>query len=301
MKPTPTIETGQQPTDAPWWQPGPKCRPILSLFPGIDLLGRAFEECGFLVVRGPDTLWGQDVRRFSLDGHAGTFAGIIGGPPCQQFSGANRNRDLEKGKSLVEEFARLVKEGQPDWFLMENVNGSPDLTELEQGPDWEAYQIQRLNLNARECGASQNRPRKFHFGWTDGQGQIMPVRVTRPGKGQAGGSHCAMASEGKRSNRRTWAEFCALQGLPPTFDLPGWSLAAKYRAVGNGVPIQMGMTLARAIIVRRDPWSKLCACECGRPVRQNQTLATPSCRKRMQRRRDAAGKQQPRKDTETML
>lgn len=39
---------------------------ILSVFPGIDLLGRAFEEewpeaC---VVRGPDLLWGGDVRTF---------------------------------------------------------------------------------------------------------------------------------------------------------------------------------------------------------------------------------------------
>lgn len=33
-------------------------RLILSLFPGIGLLDRAFEECGFCVVRGPDILWG---------------------------------------------------------------------------------------------------------------------------------------------------------------------------------------------------------------------------------------------------
>lgn len=31
---------------------------ILSLFPGIGLLDRAFEEIGYTVVRGPDLLWG---------------------------------------------------------------------------------------------------------------------------------------------------------------------------------------------------------------------------------------------------
>lgn len=37
---------------------------ILSLFPGIGLLDMAFEEEGFCVVRGPDLLWGGDIRRF---------------------------------------------------------------------------------------------------------------------------------------------------------------------------------------------------------------------------------------------
>jgi DNA (cytosine-5)-methyltransferase 1 len=36
----------------------------LSLFPGIGLLDKAFELEGFCVVRGPDVLWGGDVRGF---------------------------------------------------------------------------------------------------------------------------------------------------------------------------------------------------------------------------------------------
>lgn len=57
---------------------------VLSLFPGIGLLDRAFEEAGFTVVRGPDKIWGGDVRNFHVP--AGVFAGVIGGPPCQVFS-----------------------------------------------------------------------------------------------------------------------------------------------------------------------------------------------------------------------
>src|SRR5713226_9467971 len=57
---------------------------VLSLFPGIGLLDMAFEEEGFCVVRGPDVLWGGDIRRFHPP--AGVFAGVIGGPPCQAFS-----------------------------------------------------------------------------------------------------------------------------------------------------------------------------------------------------------------------
>lgn len=91
------------------------------------------------------------------------------------------------------------------------------------------------------------------------------------------------------------ADFCELQGLPRDFDLPGLSLAAKYRAVGNGVPVQMARVLARAV----KAWSvtktlsRVCICHCGRPVPAGKTLATAGCRKRMQRTRDAAGVSEP--------
>ena len=36
---------------------------VLSIFPGLDLLGMAFEREGFCVVAGPDVCWGRDVLR----------------------------------------------------------------------------------------------------------------------------------------------------------------------------------------------------------------------------------------------
>lgn len=62
---------------------------VLSLFPGIGLIDRAFEEQGFVVVRGPDVLWGGDIRNFHPP--AGKFDGVIGGPPCQTFSSLDQN------------------------------------------------------------------------------------------------------------------------------------------------------------------------------------------------------------------
>ncbi len=59
---------------------------VLSLFPGIGLLDKAFESVGFAVVRGPDLLWGGDIRRFHVP--AGRFDGIIGGPPWERQPGA---------------------------------------------------------------------------------------------------------------------------------------------------------------------------------------------------------------------
>src|SRR5260370_15463161 len=100
---------------------------VLSLFPGIGLLDRAFEEEGFCVVRGPDVLWGGDIRRFHPP--AGVFAGVIGGPPCQAFSPLVHLVRAAWGESaitenLIPEFERCVFEVQPRWFLMENARGS---------------------------------------------------------------------------------------------------------------------------------------------------------------------------------
>ena len=78
---------------------------VLSLFPGIGLLDRGFEEAGFCIVRGPDLIWGGDIKKFRAP--PGRFQGVIGGPPCQKFSRANRNRDVAGGMELVNEFLRV--------------------------------------------------------------------------------------------------------------------------------------------------------------------------------------------------
>lgn len=252
---------------------------ILSLFPGADLLGRGFEAEGFCVVRGPDVLWGHDVRDFAPARHK--FDGIIGGPPCQKISAANRtNRDPSEGVKLCLEYFRIVTQAAPPWFLLENVNGLPDLT--PHAPH--GYKLQRFNLNANECGSAQHRPRVFIFGYRDGPALVIHRAVTRHVRSQ----RCCMAGEGKRPSR-SWEDFCELQGLPRGFELPGLSRALKYRLVGNGVTVEMARVVA--IAIKRRPVTgivRLCVCECGREVPAGRTLATAGCRKRMQRRRDAA-------------
>lgn len=245
---------------------------ILSIFPGADLLGRGFETEGFCVVRGPDLLWGGDVVDFHPP--RGVFLGVIGGPPCQDFSRAKRNPDKGRGFVGLDHFLRIVQEADPKWWLMENVAGLPTFC---PPPGWT---VQRFNLNAKECGVRQNRLRTFLFGYRTG----FPL-VIRRAEPEPGASPCCMASEGKRLFRRSFADFCELQGLPRDFDLPGLSLAAKYRAVGNGVPVPMARVVATAILRRPVTLQRVCICECGRPVKSGQTMATAACRKRMERRR----------------
>ncbi len=246
---------------------------VLSLFPGVDMLGRGFEAEGFCIVRGPDVLWGGDVRRFHPPPHV--FDGIIGGPPCQDYSAARRSAPTGEGDELLAEFRRAVTEARPDWFLMENVPRVPDL-------DVPGYHIQRLDLDARECGATQSRRRHFQFGCVRDQA-LVPERCTVTGAAEP----CCLASEGEKTSRRAWPDFCAAQGLPRDFDLPGLSVAAKYRAVGNGVHVAVARVLARAVraALLRTEAVTICVCGCGRPVTGKQRAATPACRKRMERRR----------------
>lgn len=249
---------------------------VVSLFPGIDLLGRGFEAEGFCVVRGPDKIYGGDIRSFHCP--PGKFTGVIGGPPCQEFSSLNRAPNLEAGVEMLREYLRVVDEAQPEWFLMENVARVPDVKLT-------GYTVQRFDLNANECGLRQSRLRHFQFGSRRGL-VLTPERLPRSGLMQP----VCLASEGESGERRDWGDFCELQGLPRDFDLPGLSVAARYRAVGNGVPVPMARIVARAIRNAhiRAVDVRLCICGCGRICQGNQVMATAGCRKRMQRRRDRA-------------
>jgi DNA (cytosine-5)-methyltransferase 1 len=254
---------------------------VLSIFPGIDLLGRGFEEDGWCVVRGPDPLWGGDVRRFHPP--AGLFAGVIGGSPCQDFSSLRRGDESGVGRELLGEFGRVVTEARPDWFLLENVPRVP--TVIVPG-----YHVQRIDLRGTEVGLRQRRLRHFQFGSVTGCGLVVARGDTAVTTQRA-----CTASEGRRAGRRGWAEFCELMGLPEPLELPGLSKEARYRAVGNGVPLPMGRMLAAAISAwTRGAVANCCACGCGRPVTGRRMMAGPACRKRQQRRRDTPDPVAPR-------
>jgi len=245
---------------------------VLSLFPGAGLLDRGFEAAGFCVVRGPDTLFGQRIEDFH--GPAGHFVGVIGGPPCQDFSRARRRPPTGHGLRMLEQFRRVVMETQPDWWLLENVPQVPDV-------HISGFAVQRFNLFAWEFGCRQSRNRSFQFGTRDG----VPLVIMRRTQSHFGRRLApAVLANDHRSN---FADLCELQGLPRWFDLPGLSRSAKYRAVGNGVPVPMAHGVAEAIRDRGVTDLRLCVCGCGRvlqgPARQKS--ATAACRKRIERSR----------------
>jgi len=243
----------------------------LSLFPGIDLLGQGFEAEGFCVVRGPDLIFGGNVRAFHPV--PSRFDGVIGGSPCPDFSRARRSVPTGDGLAMLAEFRRVVIEARAAWWLLENVPGCPELR-------IEGYSYQRLDLDARDVGMKQRRLRHFQFGHRGGLLLALPRPNVRSREAEA----TCLASESNKPGRRDWSRFCELQGLPASFDLPGFTLSAKYRAVGNGVPFPMARFLAQAVAAPVAATTRLCACGCARPVAGKAVSAGAACRKRIERK-----------------
>ncbi len=234
---------------------------VLSLFPGGGLLDRAFEEAGYCVVRGPDPLWGGDVRRFSPP--ALKFQGIIGGPPCQTFS-ALSNLMRAKGVTpafgnLIPEFERCVEQAKPYWFVMENVRRAP----LPLTP---SYALHSQLLNNRSLGERQNRVRRITFGVRGPdigvRLEIQPVALEHIDNAPA----VTSAKQGERRNaagkrqkihRYTVAAALAEQGLPPDFFKHSpFTQRGQLKMIANGVPMAMGRAIAAAVAVHFPPRSE---------------------------------------------
>lgn len=240
---------------------------VLSLFPGIGLLDMAFEEEGFCVVRGPDLLWGGDIRRFNPP--AGKFDGVIGGPPCKCFSPlANVVRavhgDASVAPNLIPEFERVVATAAPAWFIMENVDRAPL-------PCVQGYKVRDEIINNRWCGGEQNRVRRFSFGSIDGRRlpvvtealepyEFKPAVTTKSGgrrkvividdRGRVRGKQGH--SDDARLKWRPLGEMADDQGVPVEFvaalqEHGAFTMKALRIGVGNGVPLPMGRAVARAV------------------------------------------------------
>lgn len=285
---------------------------VLSLFPGLELLDRAFRAEGFCVVAGPDRLLGGDIREFHAP--AGRFDGVIGGSPCQSFSAlANlvRAKGLEpRFGNLVPEFERVVEEAAPLWFLHENVPRAP--IPRPAGYAVQPFTVCNSSIEGEDgLGQEQERVRTFTFGvrsassapnllrWIPRAALRLPAasrtsvisgfvdnspeakrrvpsvfgdgRETRdrpklrlpPLTGENGtkyetprsrqpgltGAHqCRHRPKGGHGERRSLPEMLRLQGLPEDLldDQPFTAKAAR-KMVANGVPMPLGLAVARAV------------------------------------------------------
>jgi DNA (cytosine-5)-methyltransferase 1 len=92
---------------------------------------------------------------------------IIGGPPCQDFSSAGK-RDESLGRAdLTLNFANIISQVKPHWFVMENVERivkSPILGTVLDIFRESGYGLTSSILNASYCGVPQTRKRYFLIG-----------------------------------------------------------------------------------------------------------------------------------------
>jgi len=161
----------------------------LSLFSGGGGIDLGFDRAGFSHVASYEILdfaaktikanrpkWpvytGVDGDVTSIDWreYKGQVDIVHGGPPCQPFSTAGKQRGSEDARDMIPEFVRCVNEIEPRAFVAENVSGLASkkfkvyLETTLFRPLSEKYEIQMFTLNAAGFGVPQIRKRVIFVG-----------------------------------------------------------------------------------------------------------------------------------------
>lgn len=164
---------------------------IIDLFAGVGGLSLGFEQAGFetLIANEYDSSIAEayvknrvntnmvvnDITKLSISEtfskYKGKVAVVIGGPPCQGYSQKGQRKSINDSRNfLFRYFVEVVKEVQPQYFVMENV---PNLLTAEKGyfkQELEklftelGYTINAQVLCAADYGVPQNRHRAFIIG-----------------------------------------------------------------------------------------------------------------------------------------
>ena len=115
----------------------------------------------------------SDVLKEAFDGKSPKVFGVIGGPPCPDFSvgGKNRGHKGDHGK-LSQCYINMICGLKPTFFLMENVPGlvrtakhKEFLNKLRNQLEKAGYVTDLKILNALEYGSPQDRERVFMVGF----------------------------------------------------------------------------------------------------------------------------------------
>jgi DNA (cytosine-5)-methyltransferase 1 len=157
---------------------------VIDLFSGCGGLSLGFQNAGFDVAVAFDN-WKQTVDIYRENFHHPIFETdlsqitdysiftkfnpemIIGGPPCQDFSSAGK-RDEDNGKGdLTVNYAEIVANVKPEWFVMENVERitkTNKLVEAKKIFKKIGYGLSSVVLDASYCNVPQARKRFFLIG-----------------------------------------------------------------------------------------------------------------------------------------
>ncbi|WP_278774389.1 DNA cytosine methyltransferase [uncultured Brachyspira sp.] len=160
---------------------------IISLFTGAGGLDLGFKNAGFKTIWANEydkTIWDTFKYNFPetrLDTRNITeidskdipnASGLIGGPPCQSWSEAGAGRGINdyRGK-LFYDYIRVLKDKQPNFFLVENVVGILSKKHKEAFDNFllefkrSNYNISCKLLNANDYGVPETRKRVIVVGY----------------------------------------------------------------------------------------------------------------------------------------
>lgn len=96
---------------------------------------------------------------------------IIGGPPCQDFSGAGNRIEGERA-NLTISYAKIIAAISPEYFVMENVERAVNSQAYKKARSIfkkAGYGLTEKVLDASFCGVPQKRKRFFCIGYKGGK------------------------------------------------------------------------------------------------------------------------------------
>lgn len=108
---------------------------------------------------------------------------VVGGPPCQGFSNANKQRKEDDDRNrLYKYYIEIIKNAKPDIFLMENVEGLLKYKKTIENDFFNVgYFATPFLLNTKDFGLPQNRKRVFFVGinnkYENIKGELLKVFV----------------------------------------------------------------------------------------------------------------------------
>lgn len=170
---------------------------VVSLFSGCGGLDLGFKEEGF------DIVWANDFSPESCKTYQSNINNniickdileidiksipkadiVIGGPPCQGFSGIGKRNPLDPRSKLVWQYLKIIEHLRPKVFLVENVcgiksakfnNGKSVLDTLVNSLKKFKYNVGVFTLNAADYGVPQRRKRVFILGTKGNLKNILP-------------------------------------------------------------------------------------------------------------------------------
>lgn len=144
----------------------------------VETYSENFPRCRTLCSDMPQ-LSGEDIRACAGLGQRQIHV-VFGGPPCQGFSVGGKRRSGDPRNLLLYDFARLLRELRPLYFVVENVRGlllaenetilQSFLEQIEAAGYGVVEPIQ--DLDAADFGVPQRRRRVFILGYLKGLPEI---------------------------------------------------------------------------------------------------------------------------------